>query len=135
MNIGRRAALQTDEETLRTISELAKLLCTQKELGAVLGVSERTLNKFLSENEVAYAAWEDGMQFGKLSLRRKQFALADKNAPAAIFLGKNLLGQKDEHHTTTTVKQEAKELSEDELIEIAKRGAAKRADEAQPTKH
>lgn len=135
MNIGRRAALQTDEETLRTISELAKLLCTQKELGAVLGVSERTLNKFLSENEVAYAAWEDGMRFGKLSLRRKQFALADKNAPAAIFLGKNLLGQKDEHHTTTTVKQEAKELSEDELIEIAKRGAAKRADEAQPTKH
>ena len=32
---------------------------------------------------------------GKIALRRAQFELAKKNAAMAIFLGKNLLGQKD----------------------------------------
>jgi hypothetical protein len=33
---------------------------------------------------------------GKKSLRRYQFELAEKNPTMAIWLGKNLLGQKDE---------------------------------------
>ena len=32
-----------------------------------------------------------------MSLRRKQFKLADANASMAIFLGKNYLQQKDSH--------------------------------------
>ena len=32
---------------------------------------------------------------GLISLRRAQFALAEKSAPMAIFLGKNYLGQTD----------------------------------------
>jgi DNA-binding CsgD family transcriptional regulator len=135
VKIGRKTILQVNEETLRTIAELAKLCCSQKEIAAVLGVSEKTLNTFLRDNEVAYAAWEDGQQHGKISLRRKQLALADKNAPAAIFLGKNLLGQKDEHHTTTTVTRTAQELTEDELLEIALRDkGAKKTDPAKPAK-
>lgn len=33
---------------------------------------------------------------GKISLRRSQWRLAEKNANMAIFLGKQYLGQKDE---------------------------------------
>jgi hypothetical protein len=122
VSIGRKKKLELNEDTLLTISELAKLLCTQKEIAAVLGVTEPALRWFFEANPDAYAAWEDGQQYGKISLRRKQFALADKNAPAAIFLGKNILGQKDEHHTTTTVNRPATELSDADLMDIIQRG-------------
>ncbi len=82
----RKTKLQPDDDTLRTISELAKLFCTQEEIAAVLGVTKRTLTTFLGENPEAYEAWEDGMQHAKISLRRKQLGLADRNAPAAIFM-------------------------------------------------
>lgn len=41
-------------------------------------------------------------EYGKISLRRNQWRLAEKNAAMAIFLGKNILGQSD------TVKVESK---------------------------
>ena len=34
-------------------------------------------------------------EYGKISLRRSQFKLAEKSPAMAIFLGKNYLGQKD----------------------------------------
>ena len=120
--IGRKPLLEADEDTLRTIAELAKLFCTQSEAAGFLGVSLRTFQNFLADNEQARETWDDGLQHAKISLRRKQLALADKNAPAAIFLGKNYLGQKDEHHTTTTVNKPANELTEAELMEIATGG-------------
>jgi len=120
---GRKALLEADEETLRVIHELAKIGATQKEIAAILGVSDRTLQNFLYDNPPAYEAWEDGQQKMKISLRRKQLSLADKNAPMAIFLGKNLLGQKDEHHNNLTVNKPAEEMSEQELLDIAARGA------------
>ncbi|MHC2552348.1 hypothetical protein [Bradyrhizobium elkanii] len=120
----RKTKLQPDEDTLRALSELAKLFCTQDEAAGVLGVSRRTLVSFLSEHEVARDAWDDGQQRAKVSLRRKQMALADKNAPASIFLGKNYLGQKDENHTNLNVKTEAAQMTEEQLLEIAARAPA-----------
>jgi hypothetical protein len=61
------------------------------------------------------------LMHAKVSLRRKQLSLADKNAPAAIFLGKNYLGQKDEHTTNMNISKPATEMSEAELMEIAMR--------------
>jgi hypothetical protein len=122
-----RSILQPDNDTLRVIAELARLFCTQAEIAAVLGVSRRTLQTFLYAHEVAHRAWEDGLQYAKISLRRKQLALAERSAPVAIFLGKNYLQQRDEHHPTTTVNRTAQDMSEDELLEIAKRGAPKLA--------
>jgi hypothetical protein len=120
-----RSILQPDNDTLRVIAELARLFCTQAEIAAVLGVSRRTLQTFLYAHEVGHQAWEAGLQHAKISLRRKQLALADKSAPVAIFLGKNYLGQRDEQHTTTTVNRTAQEMTEDELLEIARRGVVK----------
>lgn len=131
----RKTKLQPEDDTLRTISELAKLFCTQEEIAAVLGVTSRTLINFLNEYPEAREAWEDGMQHAKISLRRKQLGLADRNAPAAIFLGKNYLGQKDESTTNLNVTKDVKKMSETELLEIAARGAGKRSDTKEETKH
>lgn len=134
----RRTKLQPDIETLRILGELAKLGCTQEEAAGILGVAVRTLFNFLHSEPDAMQVWDDGLKFVRVSLRRKQLALADKNAPMAIFLGKNILGQKDEHHTTTTVNKPAQELSEAELEEIVLKGkvralSSKTSDNA--TKH
>lgn len=114
---GRRPSLMPDQQTLDTIFQLAKLFCSQEEAAAVLGVSRRTFQNFLYEYEVATDAWEDGMQFAKVSLRRKQLALADKSAPVAIFLGKNYLGQRDvqENHNLNVT---AEQMSEADLMRI-----------------
>jgi hypothetical protein len=48
-------------------------------------------------------------------------ALADKNAPASIFLGKNYLGQKDENHTNLNVKSEVGQMTDEQLMELASR--------------
>lgn len=120
----RNTKLQPDEDTLRTIGELGKLFCTQEEVAAVLGVCKKTFTNFLGSCEEARQVWDDGLQHAKVSLRRKQLALADKNAPASIFLGKNYLGQKDEHTSNVNISKPANELSEAELMEIAMRRSA-----------
>jgi hypothetical protein len=128
---GRRRKLEPDDNTLRLIGELSKLFATQAEIAGILGVHRETLRLFMNEFEEAREVYENGLQHAKISLRRKQLALADKNAPAGIFLGKNYLGQKDEHHTTTTVNTPAAELSEAELLEIIARES--KAGKAKPT--
>jgi len=52
---------------------------------------------------------------GRISLRRIQFRLAQKNAAMAIFLGKNMLGQTDKvvHVNADKDRQELRELFED----------------------
>ena len=92
---GRPHALTADEKTLATISGLGQIQCTKRECAAVLKVHEDTFHKFLEDNPEAKAAYEDGKGAGKMSLRRKQFQLAERNAAMAIFLGKNYLEQSD----------------------------------------
>lgn len=77
------------------IRRLAGLMCTTREAAAFLGIRERTFLDMLKYDEAAKAAWEQGGATGKVSLRRKQFRLADSSAPMAIFLGKQYLGQHD----------------------------------------
>ncbi|WP_051346579.1 hypothetical protein [Bradyrhizobium sp. th.b2] len=135
--IKRRAAqakLQPDEETLRTIGELGKLFCTQEEVAAVLGVARQTFVKFLSDCPEARNVWDDGLMHAKVSLRRKQLTLADKNAPAAIFLGKNYLGQKDESTTNVNHSTPVAEMTEAQLMEIAMRRTAPPAEKPEAKK-
>ena len=79
--------------------KLCSLQCTLAEFCAWFDCEDDTLNKWCKENY-------DGMTFsevfaikrgiGKISLRRHQFQLAEKNPTMAIWLGKQFLGQKDE---------------------------------------
>lgn len=118
---GRRPKLEPDEPTLRLIGELSKLFATQAEIAGVLGVPRMTFVDFLNRHEEARDVFDNGQAHARISLRRKQLALADKNAPAGIFLGKNYLGQKDEHHSVTRSDTPANELSKEQLMEIARR--------------
>lgn len=80
---------------LTKVRTLSKLQCTQAEACAELDVSNQTFRKLLKTHEGFRKAWEDGREQGKVSLRRKQNALAGASAPMAIFLGKQYLRQDD----------------------------------------
>ena len=86
INKGGRPQKEIDVEQLE---KLAALQCTYDEIAAWFGVDKSTISRrFATEIN-------EGREKGKISLRRKQWKLADTNANMAIFLGKNYLGQKD----------------------------------------
>lgn len=74
-----------------------ELQATAEEVAGSFRVSVDTLDRKLREElGMGFAELHKKcMGAGKLSLRRHQFTLAQKNASMAIFLGKNWLGQKD----------------------------------------
>ena len=84
------------------LEKLALLHCTQAECAAFFGVTEETMCRVLKRTAAHRDAYQRGLQRGKLSIRRKQYELAmagDKTM--LIWLGKQLLGQKDRHDMTT----------------------------------
>ena len=76
------------------VEKLANIQCTQEEIASFLGLSVRTLQR----DEEFCRIYKKGQENGKMSLRRIQFKLAEKNTSMAIFLGKQYLGQKDNPH-------------------------------------
>lgn len=82
-----RPKKQIDEATVR---KLAEIHCTVEEIASVVGCSKDTLERRFSE------LIEEGKAEGKSSLRRMQWGAAEKgNTAMLIWLGKQLLGQKD----------------------------------------
>lgn len=80
---------------VRVIEALARVMCTEEEIAACLGVKIDTLHAPHNVN-VFLGALEKGRECGKMSLRRHQFELSKTNATMAIWLGKQYLGQKDD---------------------------------------
>ncbi len=83
-----------DKESFQSLLELQ---CTQSEVCRFFNTTDKTLSKWCKRTY--------GMDFseclkkfganGRISLRRKQWKLADRSATMAIWLGKQYLGQKD----------------------------------------
>ena len=83
---------------------LVGLGCTQEEISwwfrdetgkpANIDTLSRWCKRTFGENFQEYYKKNGGMAM-KISLRKNQLKLAEKNAAMAIFLGKNYLGQKD----------------------------------------
>lgn len=73
------------------VEKLAHIQCTYGEIAAFLGCSVDRLKR----DEEFITRYKKGAEGGKMSLRRMQFKLAEKNTSMAIFLGKQYLGQKD----------------------------------------
>lgn len=77
--------------------KLCALQCTEEEIAGwfdchidtVCNWCKREYDKTFSE------IYKEKRELGKISLRRAQWKLAEKNASMAIFLGKNYLGQSD----------------------------------------
>lgn len=79
------------------LESLVAIQCTQEECASVLNIGVTTLSDKIKDKY--------GMSFrdyfkeksgkGKASLRRRQFEMAKTNPTMAIWLGKNILNQKD----------------------------------------
>lgn len=81
----------------KLFENLCAIQCTEKEICAVLECCEDTLNAWCKRTyKMTFSdTYKSKKLFGKSSLRRTQFRLAEKSASMAIWLGKQYLGQKD----------------------------------------
>jgi hypothetical protein len=79
----------------KQLFELARIGCTDKEIAAVMDISDRTVRDNFS------AILIKGREQGKQRLRRLQWKSAEKgNVTMLIWLGKQLLDQKDKNEHT-----------------------------------
>lgn len=85
--------------------KLCGLQCTQEEICGWFGVTDKTLNSWCKRtyDQSFSEIFKEKRGIGKISLRRAQFRLAEKNANIAIWLGKQYLGQSDRGEYTVAV--------------------------------
>ncbi len=76
------------------VERLASIMATQEEIAEFLDLSVRTLQRDAEFSRV----YKKGLEKGKMSIRRNQFKLSERNVAMAIFLGKNYLGQSDKQY-------------------------------------
>ena len=112
------------------VRKMCEIQCTQKELCAVLGICEDTLQRACKREQ--HMTWTEFFnihrQGGRTSLRRAQWqkAVEKQDSTMLIFLGKNFLGQADKIDNTTTVNAEQhinvdfSKLTKEELQEMLK---------------
>lgn len=103
-----RPKKQIDKDTFE---KLCGIQATEQEIASFFDCTDDTLNRWCKETyqltfSDTYKKYSAG---GKMSLRRAQFRLAEKNAAMAIFLGKQYLGQRD---TFTEEQGENKQFKE-----------------------
>lgn len=81
----------------KQFEKLCGLQCTQEEIVDFFSCSIDTLDRWCirTYGQSFAKVFKEKRVGGKVSLRRKQWLLADKSAAMAIFLGKNYLGQTD----------------------------------------
>lgn len=103
---------------------LCGLQCTKEEICSFFDVTDKTLERWCKRTYKAgfSEVFRQKRGKGKISLRRNQFRLAEKNANMAIWLGKQYLGQVDKIETNDN-------SSLDRLDEILK-GLKENADNA-----
>lgn len=88
-------ALKTKTIRLNEIEDLGRLGATLEEAADSLGISVKSLRRLMNNDKRVQEAWDRGRATVKLSLRRKQLRLASSNASMAIWLGRQMLGQKE----------------------------------------
>ena len=80
---------------LDELQKLCALQCTHEEIAAWFGCSVRTIEKYSKHAEVG-EAMARGRAKGRISVRRAQMRLLEAgNAVMGVWLGKQLLGQRD----------------------------------------
>lgn len=81
----------------KQFENLCGLQCTLEEICGWFDVTDKTLDSWCKRtyNASFSEVFKQKRGAGKISLRRSQWRLAEKNATMAIFLGKQFLGQRD----------------------------------------
>lgn len=89
------------EVTYAALEQLCLLQVTDAEIASHFRISEAEVSNRRKEDPEfnRIIAW--GQANGKISLRRKQWRLADRDSRMAIHLGKNILGQTDKNLVIT----------------------------------
>ena len=77
--------------------KLCGIQCTQEEIAGFFDVSPDTIERWCKRTyDSGFAeVFKTHSADGKISLRRYQFKLAERNAAMAIWLGKQYLGQRE----------------------------------------
>lgn len=90
----------------KQFENLCGLQCTLEEICGWFDVTDKTLDSWCKRtyNANFSEVFKQKRGAGKISLRRSQWRLAEKNATMAIFLGKQFLGQRDNVDVNVTNK-------------------------------
>lgn len=124
-NVGGRPRAEIDQTAFE---KLCALQCTRSEICSWFNVTDKTLTRWCEDTygEGFSAVYEKKRENGRISLRRAQFRLAEKSATMAIFLGKQILGQKDNVDLNVNKKEdigvEIKSLSVHAIKALLKEG-------------
>lgn len=121
-NPGGRPSIDIDKEAFE---KLCALQCTEEEIASWFKCSEETIRRFCKKTYKATfcEVYKRLSANGKISLRRTQFRIAEGgNATMAIWLGKQILGQRDRQDV-------ALESEQDFTINIMPASARKPDDE------
>lgn len=86
--------------------KLCYMQCTETEIASFFDCSVDTIENWCKATygTTFSEIYKRKSEYGKISLRRTQFKIAEKSAAMAIFLGKQYLGQKDEMQQVHDVK-------------------------------
>lgn len=96
----------------KQFESLCAIQCTEEEICAVLGVSDKTLDRWCHKTykQSFSVVFREKRQGGKASLRRNQWKQAEHNPTMAIWLGKQYLGQKDKPEEDDRIDAMAKNM-------------------------
>lgn len=89
----------------KNFESLCAMQCTLEEICGFFDVTDKTLDGWCKRTYGSSFSevFKQKRGAGKISLRRAQFRLAEKNANMAIWLGKQYLDQKDRPETDVAV--------------------------------
>ena len=95
---GGRPPFELSDEDFTRLVNMMRIQCTQEEICGVFGVTDKTLNQALKKrNEAGFSElYKKHQDEGRSSLRRAQWKAAnDGNPTMLVWLGKQVLGQRD----------------------------------------
>lgn len=125
---GRPTGRPLKELDPQQFEKLCFLQCTIREMASFFNVNKDTVEAWCKRHygEPFSDCFRKFSANGKISLRRAQFRLAEKNTAMAIWLGKQYLDQRDVQELKQTVSTERPDpydkLTVEELRELARLG-------------
>ena len=107
----------------RQFEQLCSFQCTRNEICDWFGITDKTLNAWCRRTygQTFSVVFEEKRSKGKISLRRFQFQLAERNPTMAIFLGKQILNQQDRTRLENEERAARIELLKAEIEETKER--------------
>ena len=130
------------EIDLESLEKLCQLQCTDQEIAGWFGVSTRTIENRRKQPEFA-EVMERGRAKGRISVRRAQMKMLEGgNGTMGVWLGKQVLGQRDVVTTEVTganggpihvtIKPDLTKLTEEDLRQLRDLALKARPDLATP---